>query len=70
MHATVEFKQKQLIRVSLFLFLLLLFFCIFTMPHNTSDNESNIEEIGDSSRSILLAIAAQLTKGTDLVCKL
>ncbi|CAO3607145.1 unnamed protein product [Mucor hiemalis] len=36
------------------------------MPHNTSDNESNIEEIGDSSRSILLAIAAQLTKGTDL----
>lgn len=37
------------------------------MPHNTNDNENNTEELGDSSRSILLAIAAQLTKGTDLV---
>ncbi|KAI8990350.1 hypothetical protein BDB01DRAFT_848422 [Pilobolus umbonatus] len=38
------------------------------MPHNTSppNNEDNVEEIGEGSRSILLAIASQLTKGTDL----
>lgn len=37
------------------------------MPHHTNDNENNTEEIEEGSRSILLSIASQLTKGTDLV---
>ncbi|CEP17336.1 hypothetical protein [Parasitella parasitica] len=36
------------------------------MPHHTTDNESNTEELAEGSRSILLAIASQLTKGMDL----
>ncbi|GAA5795689.1 hypothetical protein HPULCUR_001051 [Helicostylum pulchrum] len=36
------------------------------MPHHTNDNENNTEEIEEGSRSILLSIASQLTKGTDL----
>lgn len=39
------------------------------MSHNIEDNSSNTEEIGEGSRSILLSIASQLTKGTDLVKK-
>ncbi|RCH83670.1 hypothetical protein CU098_001154 [Rhizopus stolonifer] len=37
-----------------------------SMPHNTSDNSSNTEELAEGSRSILLSIASQLTKGMDL----
>lgn len=37
------------------------------MPHYITDNESNTEELGEGSRSILLNIASQLTKGMDLV---
>lgn len=37
------------------------------MPHHTADNESNTEELAEGSRSILLNIASQLTKGMDLV---
>ncbi|GAA5812588.1 hypothetical protein MFLAVUS_006045 [Mucor flavus] len=37
-----------------------------SMPHHTNDNENNTEEIEEGSRSILLSIASQLTKGTDL----
>jgi hypothetical protein len=38
------------------------------MPHNTeANNDSNTEELAEGSRSILLSIASQLTKGTDLV---
>ncbi|EPB83985.1 hypothetical protein HMPREF1544_09256 [Mucor circinelloides 1006PhL] len=36
------------------------------MPHYITDNESNTEELGEGSRSILLNIASQLTKGMDL----
>ncbi|KAI8877165.1 Oxysterol-binding protein [Backusella circina FSU 941] len=37
------------------------------MPHNTeANNDNNTEELAEGSRSILLAIASQLTKGTDL----
>ncbi|KAI9472467.1 MAG: hypothetical protein EXX96DRAFT_584239 [Benjaminiella poitrasii] len=36
------------------------------MPHNTSDNENNVEELAEGSRSIILSIASQLTKGMDL----
>ncbi|KAG2232905.1 hypothetical protein INT48_006159 [Thamnidium elegans] len=36
------------------------------MSHRTNDNENNTEKIEDSSRSLLLSIASQLTKGTDL----
>jgi hypothetical protein len=36
------------------------------MPHHTADNESNTEELAEGSRSILLNIASQLTKGMDL----
>ncbi|KAL9560203.1 hypothetical protein MBANPS3_000055 [Mucor bainieri] len=36
------------------------------MPHHTTDNESNTEELAEGSRSILLNIASQLTKGMDL----
>ena len=37
------------------------------MPHHTADNESNTEELAEGSRSILLNLASQLTKGMDLV---
>ncbi|KAK4515281.1 uncharacterized protein ATC70_002891 [Mucor velutinosus] len=36
------------------------------MPHHITDNESNTEELAEGSRSILLNIASQLTKGMDL----
>ncbi|GAN02531.1 oxysterol binding protein [Mucor ambiguus] len=36
------------------------------MPHHINDNESNTEELAEGSRSILLNIASQLTKGMDL----
>lgn len=35
--------------------------------NNNNNNTDNTEEIEEGSRSILLAIAGQLTKGTDLV---
>lgn len=38
------------------------------MPDNRMENESNTEELAEGSRSILLNIASQLTKGMDLVC--
>lgn len=37
------------------------------MLNSSNNNTENTEEIEEGSRSILLAIAAQLTKGTDLV---
>lgn len=39
------------------------------MLHSNNNNTENTEEIEEGSRSILLAIASQLTKGTDLVKK-
>ncbi|KAI8386860.1 hypothetical protein BD560DRAFT_321387 [Blakeslea trispora] len=37
-----------------------------TTPQNIADNSNNTEELAEGSRSILLSIASQLTKGMDL----